>query len=168
MPLDLSGLITEDPNDADNYKFVVVGPQKGWLPLSQSDSDQKAADATAAQAAIPVQLRAYTADKRRRLVDAGTEVAVTGQTIPAWTDAASQGAITALVVASQHNEALSVGWKGSDGNFYTINAAQMLELAFGMLAFVQSCFVAEAAVLAAIQGGTITSFAEIDAASWPE
>lgn len=42
-------------------------------------------------------------------------------------------------------------------------------LALGMMAWVQACFAAEAAVLAGIEADppTITSFEDVDSADWP-
>jgi hypothetical protein len=114
------------------------------------------------------QLQAYAAEKRRAVVFAGTTIDVgEGREIPAWTDPESTGAITALVVASQLNPALSTEWKGSDGTFYEIDAAEMLALALGMMAHVQAAFQCEAVVLAAIAAEGITSKAQVDAAAWP-
>lgn len=52
MALDLTGLLTEDPGDPENYKFVVVGDVNGWLPISDSDVAARAADSAPRPATI--------------------------------------------------------------------------------------------------------------------
>lgn len=113
------------------------------------------------------ELFALAAERRRAVVNGGTAIATSGGTIPAWTDADSQGAITALVVAAQMIPDIATGWKGRDGRFYPVTAATIVDLALGMMAFVNQAFAAEAAVLTAIEAGTITTTAQIDAWEWP-
>jgi len=56
----------------------------------------------------------------------------------------------------------NAGFKAADGTFVTVNAAQMTGLYNGVVAHVQACYAAEAAAAAAINGGTITTYAGVD------
>lgn len=49
----------------------------------------------------------------------------------------------------------------------TLDAASVGQIAVAIGQFVQAAYAAEAAVLAAIAAGTITTTAQIDAATWP-
>jgi len=113
-------------------------------------------------------LLAYTAEKRRTLANGSTTVNTGERSIPVWTDPESRGAITGLVVAAQIVPDLTAPWKGADGEFYELAAAELAPLALGMMSFVQSCFAAEAVVGAAILANDITTISGIEAADWPE
>jgi len=112
-------------------------------------------------------LREAAASKRRELVNGSATINVGERSISTWIDAESRGSATALVLASSLSPGLTAPWKASDGNFYTLTAAEIVALALGMMAYVQACFAAEADVLAAINAGAITTLDEIDAAPWP-
>lgn len=113
-------------------------------------------------------LKAYAATKRRDVVDGGCTVTVQGAPIAVWADAASSGALTALVVAAGINPALTASWKGRDGAFHALNAAAISDLALGVMAFVQEAFETEADAVSGINGASITTLAQIDALNWPE
>ncbi len=116
------------------------------------------------------ELKEYAAEKRRVLANGSTVVDVGGaREISVWTDAESRGAILGLVVAAGIDPSLTTQWKGADGVFHELNASEITTLALGMMAWVQACFAAEAAVLAGIEADppTITSFEDVDSADWP-
>ncbi len=70
------------------------------------------------------------------------------------TDEKSQGKFTAAALAAMLDPAYSVNWKLSDGSFVTLYHAQILGLAQGARAHVQSCFDREAQLVAAIDAAT--------------
>lgn len=114
------------------------------------------------------ELADYAAEKRRDLANGSTVVDVGGgRMIPAWTDAESRGSILGLVVAAGMDAEITAQWKGADGVFYTLNAAEITALAMGMMFFIQLCFAVEAAVLNGIADESIASFEDVDAAPWP-
>jgi hypothetical protein len=115
----------------------------------------------------PPNLADYAAAKRRAIENGQTTIDTGSREIPVWTDPVSRGSILGLVVASGIVPGLTAPWKGADGEFYTITAAEMQAIALGIMAFVQECFAVEAAVLAGIGNDTIATTAEIDAADWP-
>lgn len=120
-----------------------------------------------AERAASIDLPRAAAKKRQMVILAGTTIEVAGTPIPTWADPESQAALTALVVASMLNPALTTAWKGMDGSLYPLDATGIAVLAHGVMAFVQSAFACEAAVLAGIAAGTITTEADVHAAAWP-
>jgi hypothetical protein len=109
------------------------------------------------------ELKDYAQQKRASLANGSTTVTISaGRSIPVWTDAESRGSILGLVVAIQSVPDLATPWKGSDGAFYTLDAAEIQALAMGMMQFVQKCFQAEAQVTTDIASGAITTTQAID------
>lgn len=107
-------------------------------------------------------LKAYAAGKRWRIETGG--IAVAGASIQ--TDRASQAMITGAFAFAQANPSASIAYK-TEGGFVMLAAAEVAAIANAVGAHVQACFSAEAAISAAIDAGTITSFAAIEAADWP-
>ncbi len=113
---------------------------------------------------IYVDLIAYAAAKRY-LIEIGGYT-YEGHLIA--TDRDSQSKITSVAVAaSTVGSSFSTDWKCSDGTFFTLDQTEAIAMATAIMTFVSACFAAEAAVATAITGGTITTTADIDAASWP-
>lgn len=159
---------------AGSQPFTLDGIQypRNWLALASpedlSDRNITAEDVPPDPPTVD-ELKAYAAAKRRDLANGSTSVDVGGgRIIPVWTDPESRGSILGLVVAAGMDPNLTAEWKGADGVFYALDASEITALALGMMAYVQACFTTEAAVLAEIIAETITEFAEIDAADWPD
>ena len=112
-------------------------------------------------------LKGYARDKRNQVIAGGCVVTVDGLAIASWADAQTQAALTAIAVAAAANPAFETTWKGRDGQFYEINAADVSVLSQGVLAFVQAAFATESAVVADIEAENITDLDEIEAAAWP-
>lgn len=107
----------------------------------------------------PVDLAAYAATVRW-LVETGG-IMVGGA--PITTDRESQAMISGAHAYVQANPSATIKWKTMAG-FATLSAEQITALALAVGTHVQSCFSKEAEVAAAIQAGSITTMAEIDAA----
>jgi hypothetical protein len=114
------------------------------------------------------QLIDYAAATRRALTNGAALMDVGERSIPVWVDPESRGSILGLQVASGIIEGLTAPWKGADGAFYLLTAAEIQALALGMMAFVQDCFTAEAIVLSGIEADAIVATSAIDAATWPQ
>ena len=112
-------------------------------------------------------LAASIAGKRRAVLDGGCSVTLGATQVPTWTDAASQGALTALMLAASLNPAIQTAWKGRDGAFYALDAAGIQSLATGVMTFVQSAFAVEAACLGLVASGSLTTLEAINTAPWP-
>lgn len=107
-------------------------------------------------------LIAYAAAKRWSVETGG--IVVGGASIDTSRD--SQAMIAnahAYVVAGG---VASIDYKAESG-WATMDAATVMAVALAVGAHVQACFAAEKAVGVAIEAGTITTYAEIDAAAWP-
>lgn len=112
-------------------------------------------------------LLAYAAQKRWEKEVGGTEVAG----MPVFTDDRSKTLIMGARQAADADPDFTTQWKAAAGAFITLDAAMIMAISNAVLAHVASCFAREAAVIAAIEDGTITSAAEIDdafdAVEWP-
>lgn len=107
-------------------------------------------------------LKAYAAAKRWQVETGG--ISVGGASIQ--TDRASQAMITGAFAYAQANPSASIAFKAG-GGFVMLAAADVEAIANAVGAHVQACFAAEAAIVAAIEAGAITTFAAIDGADWP-
>jgi hypothetical protein len=107
-------------------------------------------------------LKTYAASKRWQIETGGITVA--GAAIQ--TDRASQAMITGAFAYAQANPSASIAYKAAAG-FVMLAAAEVEAIANAVGAHVQASFAAEAAIVAAIEAGAITSFAAIDGADWP-
>lgn len=110
-------------------------------------------------AGLKTRLKGHAAGVRYDKEIAGVEV--NGNAYPS--DRASQAKFTAAAVMSQINPQASFNWK-TDAGFVTLKAADMIAIAGAVGAYVQRCFDKESTVMAAIDAGTMTTTAEIDAA----
>ncbi|GHE69834.1 hypothetical protein GCM10019059_31940 [Camelimonas fluminis] len=116
-----------------------------------------------APAASKADLLAYAADKRWRVETGG--ITVGGVTVA--TDDRSKTMIMGARIKADADPAYVVGWKGADGGFVELSASQIIAISDAVLAHVDACFAAEAAVSAAIASGDITTTQQIDDWPWP-
>jgi hypothetical protein len=108
------------------------------------------------------QLAAYTADARYRRAGGGFTVTSLSP-VPFLTDPTSRNTL------SNANEYAKVtphttDWKMSDGTFIPLSPTQLTTAANAMANFIQACFTCESTTLASINGGTINTIGQIDAA----
>lgn len=108
------------------------------------------------------ELIAYAADKRWRVETGGITVA--GASIDTSRD--SQAMITGAYSYSQAHPEQLIKFKSASG-WVDLDAATVASIATAVGVHVQACFAIEATIDAAIEAGTVTTFAEIDAAAWP-
>lgn len=106
-----------------------------------------------------VPLDAYAAAKRWQVETGG--IVVSGASID--TTRESQAMITGAHAYAQANPEATISFKAA-GGFVTLDAATMIAVASAVGQHVQACFAREAAVVAAITAGDVTTTAEIDAA----
>ncbi len=105
-------------------------------------------------------LKAYAAAKRYVVETAG----ITVGGVAVRTDRASQATLTGAFNYAQQNPAAIIKWKTATGVFVDLDAATVTAVANAVGAHVQACFAKEAEVAAAIDAGTITDTAGVDAA----
>ena len=128
---------------------------ENWQAEAQAIMAEPGWEASATRDAL---LR-YAADRRWRLETGGIEVA--GVTVA--TDRGSQAMVAgAHAYLTQAREA-TIRFKALTG-FVTLDAEAVTAVALAVGAHVQACFAIEADVLEAIEAGTITTTAAIDAA----
>lgn len=110
-----------------------------------------------------VDLRGYAADKRWRVETGG--ITVGGVTVA--TDDRSKTMIMGARIKADVDPGYVVGWKGADGGFVELSAPQIIAISDAVLAHVDACFAAEAAVSAAIADGAVTTTQQVDSWAWP-
>lgn len=112
-----------------------------------------------------VNLAYYSADARYRRENSGITITSIGGAIPFGSDLASRNAVdTAWGYMNSKGTTNSISWKMADGSFITMSTAQVTTLMTDISTFIQYCFETENANLAAINGGTMTTREQIDAA----
>lgn len=109
-----------------------------------------------------VDLVAYAANRRWQKEVGGITVAG----VPVQTDRSSQAMISGAVALCDKVPDTIIKFKASDG-FVDLDAATMTAIAIAVGQHVQAVFAIEATVRAAIEAGTITTTAQIDAAFEP-
>jgi len=142
-----------------DFKAAATAEQRAAAATVLASFDAEAPPEPDPQAPV-LDLKAYAAAKRYVVESGG--IVFNAKAIA--TDRDSQARICATVSYLEQNPALSVEWKTADGGFLTLNRAGMLALADAVGLRVQACRAKEAEVAAAIDGATIATTAEIDAA----
>lgn len=148
------GLIAVDASDVTAYAGCTWSETGGFV-----EPPAPPLDPTAARA----KLTAFAASKRWQVEVGG--IMVGG--VPVATDDRSKIMIIGARAAAVADANFTTQWKAVSGDFITLDAATIIAISDAVLAHVAACFAAEAIVLAAIEAGTITTTAEIDAADWP-
>lgn len=107
-----------------------------------------------------VDLVAYAADRRWRKETGGITLAG----IPIATDDRSKLMIMGSRLSAQADAEWSTVWIGADGNAYPIDAATIVQISDAVAAHVNACFAIFVELKAAIEGGTVTTTSQVDAA----
>jgi hypothetical protein len=84
--------------------------------------------------------------------------------VPVKTDDYSRGLIQGALAAAQADPTFTTKWYGSDDNFYTLDAAQTIEMATTVGNHTNSCYTVFASVNQDILTNVITQPSDIDAA----
>lgn len=87
--------------------------------------------------------------------------------IPVATDDRSKLLVLGAARLAYASASFTTPFKAADGSLHTLTAAQVIAISDAGSAHVQATFETFAAVAAQIGAGTLTTFAEIDAAAWP-
>lgn len=143
---------------------VSYNAQTGVLSTADDGVATEIAGLLAASAPLlKERLSAYAAARRWAVETGG----ITVNGAPVYTDRETQSKLTAAHARAADNPSFTVRWKTAAGSFVTLNAAQVTAIANAVFDHVQAAYDVEADVVAGIAGGTITTTAQIDAASWP-
>jgi hypothetical protein len=115
------------------------------------------------------QLKDYTSEKRKTIINGAGSFDTGEKIIPVWVDSESRGSLTGLVVASQMDPNIEVLWKSADGEFYTLDATEIVTVSIAVMTYIQTAFTVEANIKTLIEAETITTYEQIDAIEqWPE
>jgi len=106
------------------------------------------------------QLASYAAEARRQKMQG--DIVVNG--LPFSTDPLTYGSLNSAFIFTQAKTGDTFSWKLPDGSFITLNKADIEALHNASNTFAQDCFKCEDETLTAIEGGTITDLAGVDAA----
>jgi hypothetical protein len=106
------------------------------------------------------QLAAYAADARFRKASGGCTIG--GK--PYLTDPVSRNTVSSAHDYAVANPGHITDWKLADGTFIQLNETQLAHVLQEMATFVQSCFTCESTTVTNINGGSVTTLAEVDAA----
>ena len=113
----------------------------------------------AAEVTSKADLVAYAAARKYGKETGG--IVVDGMAVA--TDDRSKMMLLGARVAAQNDAEFSTAWKMADGTWQTVSAAAIIAISDAVLAHVDGCFQTEKSVDAAIEAGTVTTTAEIDA-----
>jgi hypothetical protein len=109
----------------------------------------------------PVDLYSYAAGKRWELIE-GHRLQLGPFSVP--TDKVTRDTLTAAYVKAAANPAYQItDWKVSSGVYVTLDAATIVMIADAVEAYVQAMFTANRAADEAIEAGTATTTAQVDA-----
>lgn len=166
-------------SDADYLSFVFAHWAQSFGAFTADDLNAAFASAAASYAnqnppeqiveqvpltgdALKAALKAYAAQKRYQIETGG--MTVNGVDIP--TDRGTKSKLTGAVLAFQSG-ALSgvIDWKASSG-WLSLDQATVTALASAVAAHVQAAFSKEKLISVDIDGGVITTLAEIDSYNW--
>lgn len=145
---------------------IVTTDDAGDIALSAADTPTEWAALLASGIVIQTpqpttaELIAYAATARWRKETGG----ITVGGIPIATDDRSKQMIMGVRIAADADAGFTTPWVAADGAIHTVDAATVIAISNAVLAHVAACFATYAAVKAAIDDETITTFAEIDAA----
>lgn len=150
-------ILVATEQDATDLQAVVIDDdvQIGWRLVGSTFQPPVVAGPTEAD------LLAYSAQARWRRETAGT----TALDMQVPTDERTQAVLTAAYVQASADPEFTVDpWKVGPGTYVALSAADIIAISAAVSAHIQACFALNATVDAGILAGTITTFAQIDAA----
>lgn len=154
-------LMTIDGGDEAFLAFLASGGfATQWPCDDEGEQTETAIRQVLAPFGIWVDLVAYAADRRWRKEVGGIDA----DGVPVATDDRSKLMITGARIAAMADAGWSTIWHGANGETYPIGAAAMIAISDAVQAHVNAGFQTFVTVKAAIEAGTMTTTAEIDAA----
>jgi hypothetical protein len=137
--------------------------EEQWQELVANNGTRRFVDGNVVTYKRPVtaaDLLAYAKEARWRKEVGGINVGG----VPIATDDRSKLMITGARIKADSNAQWSTEWAGADGLTYTVTAPLMIAISDAVSDHVDHCFAVYATVKSAIEAGTITTNAQIDAA----
>jgi hypothetical protein len=159
------GDVARGPNKAtdiasiDDLRAVLtpIGVFPAWLMAAQPSFIQPAVGVY-----TQGQLTQYAASVRNDTVLKG--IVVNPGNITFMSDAYTMANLNAAYIYTQANPGQTFQWKLADGSFVTLNAAQVGEVQGFITDWTAICYSCEDSTLTSIEGGTVTTLPQIDAA----
>lgn len=150
------------PSDAAYTAWLAAGNVATlWPADAQGNQTTASLQDVLAPYGLFADLKAYAAAVRYAKEVGGT--VVNGVAYPSDRD--TQAKMTAAALFAQVDNTQTFKWKLADGSFTAaLTAPQMIAVAAAVGGFVNACFATEQTVDAAIDGGSIISRAQVDAA----
>ena len=149
------------------YNLVPVGDAEyaAWLDLDPGNLPTKVPTMAELEAVLAAQYPAgslvtYNTDARERRINDG--IMVGG--VPFATDPITQAELNGAYIFTQSNVGATFQWKLPDGSFVTLDKQAVQDVQGHLTDFKSKCFACEDDTLTEIEGSTITTLAQIDAA----
>jgi hypothetical protein len=148
------------------------GVYQNWLSTGKrasqiaSEAELLAVLATSAPGVVlpsAAGLVAYAQKKQAAIAAGGISVALSSSVVvEASTDAGSLALLNTAVALAQATPSATTPWVQENGTPVSLNAGEVLQIFEAAAAFIQSTFATLSAVIAAINGGTITTRNQVD------
>jgi hypothetical protein len=152
--------IVSDTNDPDYVAWTQRNVATVWPSDGAGNQTNAALQEVLTPYSLFVDLAAYAAYVRYNHASGGVTIA--GQ--PYFTDPVARNTVGSAHDYAVANPGHITDWKLADGTFTQLNETQLAHVLQEIATFVQACFTCESTTLNGINGGTITTKAEIDAA----
>jgi hypothetical protein len=149
--------------DESDAGYVAFGISTAWPRDLAGNQTTAALQDVLTPYNLFVSLVAYAADARYRRAGGGLTVTSISASKQFFSDPVARNT---LANANEYAQATphDTDWKMSDGTFVVLTPAQLATATNAMANFVQSCFTCESTTVASINGGSITTHAQVDAA----
>jgi hypothetical protein len=155
--------ITSDTSDPDYVAWSASNVPTAWPRDKAGNQTNAALQDVLTPYNLFVDLSAYAANVRYRLACGGVTISSISPS-PFLTDPISRNTIDSANSYAVANPGHVTDWKLADGSFIKLTAGQLATVLQDVATFVQSCFTCESNTKVGIDGGTITTQAQIDAA----
>lgn len=156
--------LISDTSDPDYVAWSAVNNPSGWPRDLAGNQTEAEMQAVVGPYGLFVNLIYYTANARYNRASGGVIVTSLGGSVPFLSDPQSRNTVNSAFDYLVHKGSGTVQWKLSDGSFVTLDQTKITTLMSDMAGFVQSCFGVESTTVSGINGGSITTTAEVDAA----
>ena len=154
-------------SDADFVAFSQYHPVTPWpRDASNNQTDAALQNLLNPYLTIFVNNTYYAADARWRKEQAGITVTAGGSAFPLKTDDRSQAKVNGARIVSGEvvDPQETTPWTAADGTIHPLTAADLQSMSDQLQQHINGCFAIYKEVVAGIDGGTITTRDQIDAA----
>jgi hypothetical protein len=154
--------LISDDTDSDYVAWTGLGNLPS--PWPRDDAGNQTEDAlqdAVGPVGLFVNLKYYTVAARYRKEQSGLTLS---SGMPIKTDDRAQAKINGAVIASINDAGFTTQWHAADGSYWPLDQAGVAAMSTELQAYINQCFATAKATTDGIDGGTITTRAEVDAA----